>query len=305
MTTLLHSVNQPVRLPLLAQKQVTLFLKREDLLHPFISGNKYRKLKYNVLEAQGQGHETLLTFGGAFSNHILATAFAASERGLKSIGVIRGDELEHAWQGNPTLAKAHSYGMVFKFVSREIYRAKTEVSFLALLQEQFGRFYVVPEGGTNALAVKGCEEILIEADAGFDLICTCVGTGGTVAGLINSSFEQQHVLGFSALKGTFLQADVQKLSTNDRWRLMTDYHFGGYAKVTCELVEFINAFKQQTRIPLDPIYTGKMMFGLLDMVKRDTFAPGTKLLAIHTGGLQGIDGMNSVLKKKNLPLLQR
>ncbi|MGC1516906.1 MAG: 1-aminocyclopropane-1-carboxylate deaminase/D-cysteine desulfhydrase, partial [Maribacter sp.] len=138
----MQSVNQPVRLPLLTQKQVTLVLKREDLLHPFISGNKYRKLKYNLLEAQRQGHETLLTFGGAFSNHILATAFAASERGLKSIGVIRGDELEHTWQDNPTLAKAHTYGMVFKFVSREIYRAKAEVSFLTLLQKQFGRFYV-------------------------------------------------------------------------------------------------------------------------------------------------------------------
>lgn len=299
----MQSIHQTVQLPMLDQKQVSLVLKREDLLHPLISGNKYRKLKYNLLEAAKEGRKTILTFGGAFSNHIAATAFAAAEKGFKSIGVIRGDELRQTWQHNPTLKKAHENGMVFKFVNRETYRGKDQISFLQHLKKEFGDFYLVPEGGTNQLAIRGCEEILNQEDHTFNIICTCVGTGGTVSGLINSSFEHQEVLGFSALKGDFLRSEIQKNAKNQRWKLITDYHFGGYGKITQELVQFINDFKQQTQIPLDPIYTGKMMFGLLDMVKHDTFVKGTKILAIHTGGLQGIHGMNSVLKKKNLPLL--
>ncbi|WP_419212550.1 1-aminocyclopropane-1-carboxylate deaminase/D-cysteine desulfhydrase [Maribacter sp. X9] len=299
----MQSKNELVQLPLLNKKQITLVLKREDLIHPFISGNKYRKLKYNLLEANKVGYDTLLTFGGAFSNHIAASAFAACEMGFKIIGVIRGEELERNWQDNPTLLKAYENGMVFKFVSRETYRHKEEVSFLFNLKKEFGDFYVIPEGGTNELAIKGCEEILTQEDRQFDVVCTSVGTGGTVSGLVNSSFEHQQVIGFSALKGDFLKTDIERMTTNPRWKLIPDYHFGGYGKITAELVAFINNFKQQTQIPLDPIYTGKMLFGLLDMVKHDTFVKGTKIVAIHTGGLQGIHGMNSVLKKKNLPLL--
>jgi len=273
------------------------------LLHPFISGNKYRKLKYNLLAAKEQNYYTLLTFGGAYSNHIAALAFAGKERGMKTIGIIRGEELQDNWQGNPTLEQAHKNGMLFKFVSRQAYRENESAKFIAQLKQQFGDFYLVPEGGTNALAVKGCEEILVEQDAEFDVICTCVGTGGTVAGLINSSHGYQQVLGFSALKGDFLNETIGKITTKENWRLMTDYHFGGYAKVSLELIQFINQFKTVTGIPLDPIYTGKMLFGLLDMIKNDNFAKGIKILAIHTGGLQGITGMNTVLKKKNLPLL--
>lgn len=299
----MQSKNQFVHLPILSEKNVTLALKREDLLHPFISGNKYRKLKYNLLEARMEGHTTILTFGGAYSNHIVATAFAAVEKGFKSIGVIRGEELKDTWHQNPTLQRAHEQGMAFKFVNRELYRRKDEALFLSNLRKEYGNFYLVPEGGTNALAIKGCQEIMTIEDEEFDFICTCVGTGGTVSGLINSSFGHQEVLGFSALKGDYLKNDILKMTENQRWKLITDYHFGGYGKITRELIEFINSFKEQAKIPLDPIYTGKMMFGLLDMVKRDTFARGTKILAIHTGGLQGIDGMNGVLKKKNLPLL--
>lgn len=303
MVTCLQSENQLIQLPILKEKEVTLVVKREDLLHPFVSGNKYRKLKYNLIEAKNRGNDTILTFGGAFSNHIAATAFASAEKGFKSIGVIRGDELEHSWHLNPTLQKAHEYGMIFKFVTRETYRKKEEVPFILDLKKEFGNFYLVPEGGTNALAIKGCQEIITSEDKQFDFICTCVGTGGTVSGLINSSFSNQRVLGFSALKGDFLKTEIQKMSNNERWDLLTDYHFGGYGKIALELVQFINGFKVQTKIPLDPIYTGKMMYGLLDMVKRDIFVKQTKILAIHTGGLQGIPGMNSVLKKKNLPLL--
>ncbi len=299
----LQSINQYIQLPFLEEKNILLALKREDLLHPFLSGNKYRKLKYNLIAAKEQGHHTLLTFGGAYSNHIAAVAFAGKEQGMKTIGIIRGEELHNNWQGNPTLEQAHGNGMLFKFVSRQVYREKDNATFITALQQQFGDFYLVPEGGTNALAIKGCEEILDERDTIFDVICTCVGTGGTLAGLINSSNDDQRVLGFSALKADFLHKDITEITRKDNWRLMTDYHFGGYAKVSLELIQFINRFKVDTGIPLDPIYTGKMLFGLFDMIKNDNFAKRTKILAIHTGGIQGIKGMNTVLKKKNLPLL--
>ena len=290
-------------MPLLKEKGICLYLKREDTIHPFISGNKYRKLKYNLLEAKKQGKETLLTFGGAFSNHIAAAAYAGHEQGLKTIGVIRGEELADKWQNNPTLQLAHKHGMQFHFVTRSAYRLKNDTSFIEDLKEKFGDFYLLPEGGTNDLAVKGCTEILTDADAPFDYICSAVGTGGTLAGLINAAQPHQTVLGFPALKGDFLSEEICTFVHNDRWRLITDYHFGGYAKVDQQLVSFINLFKQKTGVPLDPIYTGKMLFGIFDLIKQDVFEPGTQILAIHTGGLQGIKGMNLVLKKKNLPLL--
>ena len=299
----MQSINQLVELPLFKEKQITLVIKREDLLHPFISGNKFRKLKYNILEAQKERNHTLLTFGGAYSNHIAAMAYAANQRGLKSIGIIRGEELENSWHKNATLQKAHDDGMRFKFINRGDYRQKGNLKFIEQLRNEFGEFYMVPEGGTNSLAIKGCEEILTEKDEDFDFICSSVGTGGTVSGLINASFLHQHVIGFSALKEDFLKADIEKSVNNERWQLNTEFHFGGYAKISEELVCFINEFKEKTAIPLDPIYTGKMMFGLFHMAKHDIFEPKTKILAIHTGGLQGIAGMNGVLKKKNLPLL--
>lgn len=296
--------NQHIDIPLLREKGVILNIKREDTIHPLISGNKYRKLKYNLLEAKKRGKDTLLTFGGAFSNHIAATAYAGHEQGLKTIGVIRGEELENKWQDNPTLKLAHEHGMQFHFVSRSHYRLKSEASFIQDLKERFGDFYLLPEGGTNALAVKGCAEILTQNDTKFDYICSAAGTGGTVAGLINASQPHQTVLGFPALKGNFLIDEIRTFAHSDRWRLVTDYHFGGYAKVNQQLIAFINLFKRETGISLDPIYTGKMLFGIFDLVKRDVFPPETQILAIHTGGLQGIKGMNQILKKKNLPLLE-
>ncbi|RDY59267.1 1-aminocyclopropane-1-carboxylate deaminase/D-cysteine desulfhydrase [Flagellimonas nanhaiensis] len=296
--------NQKVDLPVLREKEVTLYIKREDTIHPLISGNKYRKLKYNLIEAKNQGHNTLLTFGGAFSNHIAAVACAGHEQGFRTIGVIRGEELEDRWHENPTLQLAHQHGMQFHFVSRSAYRDKATPSFHQQLQNTFGEFYLLPEGGTNSLAVKGCEEILTDEDADFDLICSCVGTGGTLAGLINSAKSHQKVYGFPALKGDFLHEDIRKFARNTRWELQLDYHFGGYGKVNQELVDFINTFKKDTGIPLDPIYTGKMLFGIFDLIKRNVFQQGIQVLTIHTGGLQGIKGMNLVLKKKNLPLLE-
>jgi 1-aminocyclopropane-1-carboxylate deaminase len=289
-------------------KGVSLYIKREDELHSFISGNKYRKLKYNLVEAHSQNKKVLLTFGGAYSNHIAAVAFAGKEFGFETIGVIRGDELANNLNKvlleNPTLKFASEHGMKFYFVSRSEYRNKTSTEFLNNLKAKFENFYLVPEGGTNEFAVKGCEEILTKSDAIFDIVCSAVGTGGTISGLINSLKEHQKVIGFPALKGDFLQNEINKfVHKNNNWNLNLQYSFGGYAKFSEELIIFINKFKTETSIPLDAVYTGKMLFGIVDLIKNNCFNRGTKILAIHTGGLQGNDGMNVVLKKRGFPQL--
>ena len=282
------------------QNDISLFIKRDDLIHPIISGNKFRKLKYNLIEAKNQKKITLLTFGGAFSNHILAVSAAGKEYGFDTIGIIRGEELEDKIETNPTLQKAKEFGMVFDFISREEYRNKNNPEFLKKLKGKFGEFYLIPEGGTNEFAIKGCEEILTEDDKNFDFICCAVGTGGTISGIINSSNENQKILGFPALKGDFLTEDIRKFAKKDNWELVTDYHFGGYAKYDATLIEFINNFYEKYQIPLDPIYTSKMVFGVLDLIEKEYFPPKSKILVIHTGGLQGINGINAILKQKNL-----
>lgn len=287
----------------LSRNKVSVFIRREDLIHPFISGNKFRKLKYNLLQAKSENKETFLTFGGAFSNHIAAAAYAGKEYGFKTIGIIRGDELESKISENPTLQFAQECGMQFKFVTREDYRHKTEVEFISNLKQEFGDFYLVPEGGTNEFAIKGCEEILTKEDAEFDFICCAVGTGGTISGIINSLLPHQKVLGFPALKGDFLKEDIRKFARNENWEVITDYHFGGYGKVNPELIAFINQFYDENQIPLDPIYTGKMVFGVMDLIEKNYFPENSKILLIHTGGLQGIKGMNIQLKNKNLPTI--
>lgn len=277
---------------------IRLFIKREDLIHPFVSGNKFRKLKFNLAEANKEKQTTLLTFGGAFSNHIAAVAAAGKLHNFKTIGIIRGEELVTKIDSNPTLRFAQENGMQFKFVTRENYREKTSSEFLGQLTREFGRFYSIPEGGTNELAVKGCAEIITETAHYFDTICCAVGTGGTIAGICHGAFSHQQVLGFPALKGDFLQQEIEQYVSKDNWRLIHEYHFGGYGKVTEELVQFMNTFKQQTQIPLDPIYTGKMLFGIIDLIKKGHFAKQNRILAIHSGGLQGIDGMNQRLERK-------
>ena len=284
---------------------ISLTIKREDLNHPFISGNKLRKLKYNLLQAKAEKQTTLLTFGGAFSNHIAAVAYAGKEQGFKTIGIIRGDELFDKIEENPTLKFAQENGMEFEFVSREDYRLKNEISFIEKLKNKFGDFYLVPEGGTNELAVKGCEEILTTEDSVFNYVCCAVGTGGTISGLINSASLNQKILGFPALKGDFLNDEIRIFAKKNNWELISDYHFGGYGKVNLELIEFINAFFEKNKVPLDPIYTGKMVFGVIDLVRKNYFPADSKILLIHTGGLQGIEGMNLKLKQKKLPILKR
>lgn len=281
---------------------IWLYLKREDLLHPTVSGNKFRKLKYNLLEAKKQEKTKLLTFGGAFSNHISATAAAGKEFGFETIGVIRGEELgknlEKTLAGNPTLKFAASCGMGLYFLSREEYRQKDSEKVLGKLKQKFGDFYLLPQGGTNELAIKGCEEILSEEDKSFDYVCCPVGTGGTLAGIARSSGEQQQVLGFSVLKGDFISLETKKFVKKNNWKIIPNYHFGGYGKVSGELVHFMNEYKKTYQIQLDPIYTGKMMFGIFDLVDKGFFKENTRILAVHTGGLQGIQGMNQKLEQK-------
>ena len=296
------TTNQQIQLTF--SNGIELFIKREDKLHPIISGNKYRKLKYNIEEAKNSNQTTLLTFGGAFSNHILAVAGAGAEFGFKTIGVIRGEELESKIGENPTLAKAQELGMQFYFVSRTAYRDKEEASFVSHLHEKYGSFYLVPEGGTNNLAIKGCEEILTDADKEYFTHITCaVGTGGTISGLINSSGQNQQIIGFSSLKGAFLSEVIRNFVSKTNWSINDSYHFGGYGKVTDELIQFLNSFYSQTAIPLDPVYTGKMVFGVLDLIEKGYFPENSKILMIHTGGLQGIKGMNFALKNKNKEII--
>lgn len=291
-----------VKLPVLEEYGVTLSFKREDLLFPHLSGNKYRKLKYNLREAAARGDKTLITFGGAYSNHLHATAAAGKEFGFRTIGFVRGEELRGG-PLNPTLSEAKRWGMQLEFLSRADYRNKSNPEFLQSLLVDFGPAYLLPEGGTNDLAVAGCSEILGPSDREATHICCPVGTGGTLAGLIRSAGPRQRVLGYPALKAPEFKMEQASLIPGANWGLITDYHFGGYGKINAELVCFINDFKALTGIPLDPVYTGKMAFGILADIRLGRLPAGSRVLAIHTGGLQGIKGMNMRLKKKNLPLL--
>lgn len=287
---------QEVINPILSSNELRLFVKRDDLIHPHISGNKWRKLKYNILDALQQNHHTILTFGGAFSNHIAATAFAAKKAGLESVGVIRGEDDSE----NPTLKFARQNGMKLHFVSRHDYRKKTEASFLKDLEQQFDRHYLVPEGGANGLGVKGCTEILTEVNENVDFVCCACGTATTAAGIALTLEESQKLLCFPVLKnGRFLQEEMNNMIQESRLRplsnmdveFINDYHFGGYAKLKPSLLTFISKFEKENNILLDPVYTGKMMFGIFDLIQAGYFSKGTSILAIHTGGLQGWEGM--------------
>ncbi|MDQ3292640.1 MAG: pyridoxal-phosphate dependent enzyme [Bacteroidota bacterium] len=282
--------------PLLQGKQITLYLKREDLLHPQISGNKWRKLKYNLIEARNQQKNTLLTFGGAYSNHIAAVAAAGQEYNFRTIGFIRGESHQPL---NPTLQFAQNCGMQLLYLDRTTYRQKQDPAFQENLKKEYPDAYLLPEGGTNLLAVKGCAEIITEINIPFDYICCAAGTGGTLAGIIARLNGHAQVLGFPALKGgQFLTTDIEALIQEyngqeyQNWELQTDYHFGGYAKVKPELITFIQTFKATHHIQLEPVYTGKMLYGIYDLIRQDFFKSGCTIIAIHTGGLQGLAGFS-------------
>ena len=261
-------------------------VKRIDLAHPTISGNKFYKLKYNLIEAKQQGFPALISFGGAYSNHIFALAHAAHAYSFKSIGIIRGEELKNQ-PLNQTLQTAQDLGIQLEFVSRSQYRQKHTAGFLADLQHKYPDAYIIPEGGSNVLAVKGCEEILSDDDRkNYDVICCAVGTGGTISGIINASATHQKVIGFSALKGDFLVKEVAQWTTKNNWQMIEEDCFGGYGKFNDELLNFIEKIKHDSNIPFEPIYTGKMVYRINQMVQENYFPAHTRILLIHTGGLQ-------------------
>lgn len=284
--------------------KVRLFMKREDLVHPEISGNKYWKLFYNInhyLDSQPQ-EPLIITFGGAYSNHISAVAALGKNLGIRTLGIIRGDELSDRWMHNPTLHFAHCCGMDFRFVSRTAYRDKTPLKLQ--LKNEFPNALVVPEGGTNLLAVEGVRHMLNEETKSFDYLCTAVGTGGTVAGISKFSNENQKVMGFKVVDDQSVEKRVSQLSPIRKVEFM-EAHFGGYGKITDENVRFINGFSESFGIPLDPVYTGKMMQKIFELIDQGFFPENSRILAFHTGGLQGIDGANTLLAKQHRTLIEK
>jgi 1-aminocyclopropane-1-carboxylate deaminase len=275
----------PVRARQLEGSGVSLWIKREDLIHPWVSGNKWRKLKYNIQEAQNQGFKKVFTFGGAYSNHIFATGGAGKLFGINTVGIIRGDELTP--DSSPTLRFAHDCDMELIFVSRTDYRNKQ------LLAKRFGEgCFVIPEGGSNTLALLGLNEMMTEVYSQLKPthIACAVGTGGTLAGIVAASHPETEVMGFAALNGSFLKGEIQKLipECQKDFKIFDNYTFGGYAKTTPQLMDFIRDFESQNPdIQLEQVYTAKMFYGLFDLIQQGYFPNNSTVLAIHTGGLQG------------------
>ena len=294
---------QRLQSPFLEKADIQLYVKRDDLIHPQFGGNKWRKLKYNLDFAKNNKFDTLLTFGGAWSNHIYATAAAGKHFGFNTIGLIRGEEHIPL---NSTLSFARDCGMQLHYISRTQYRQKDQAAFLQDIKQQFGNVYILPEGGSNSLAIKGCaetvKEISREMKTPFDIICCASGTGATLAGLVSALKPRQAAIGFSVLKGgEFLNHEVETFlngeetppdSLKNNWYIETDFHFGGYAKINHELVQFMSEFQAQYGFELDAVYTGKMFYGLFERIKSKTFKSGTTIIAVHSGGLQGNKGFN-------------
>lgn len=290
-----------VEIPL--EKNIQLFLKREDLIHPTISGNKFWKLYYNINSYLEKNIENpfIITFGGAFSNHISAVSALGKEFGLKTLGIIRGEELTDKWGENPTLKTANENGMQFRFVTRDEYREKETLT--QILQKEFPDALIIPEGGTNKEAVEGIQLMLNNETKSFDYLCTAVGTGGTIAGISKFAGINQKVLGFTVVDDSSLKEKISGYSERDNFELI-EAHDGKYGKITDENIRFINDFKEKFNIQLDPIYTGKMMRKIFEMIETNKFQEGSKILAFHTGGLQGIRGANEMLKKQNRDLIK-
>ncbi len=276
--------------PLLAQKEIELWIKRDDLIHPVISGNKWRKLKYILNHALTLNAHTIVSMGGAYSNHCHALAFAGKQLNLKAKAYIRGERPKKL---NPTLQDIIDWGMELTFISRSEYRQLRDFKKQDDLPTLQKGEYWLPEGGSTKLALRGVGGIINEIELAYDFLCVPCGTGTTLAGLINSAPTHSQVIGFSALKGAdFLVKDVKKILGKDKsnrlnWSIQLDYHFGGFAKYNNDLLLFIEDFNKQHNIEIEPVYTGKMFYGLFDLIRQDYFRPGQKIVAIHTGGLQG------------------
>ncbi|MDO6562591.1 pyridoxal-phosphate dependent enzyme [Amphritea sp. 1_MG-2023] len=292
-----------IDLPLFRQAGVQLELLRLDLIHPQISGNKWFKLKYALQAVEASSCRRVVSFGGAWSNHIHALAYAGFERGIDTIGVIRG---ERSAMLSPTLQDAERWGMQLEFVSRSQYRNKQDDAFLAWLEQAYGEFHCLPEGGSGEWVIAGCREIMSLFNThDYDLICSACGTGGTLAGLIASKPSDVDLLGVSALKGgEFLYHDIRQLLTQagiddpGGWSLALDCHEGGYAKVSSRLALAMQQFTQCSGIELEPVYTGKALLALLQRLAAGEFSRGSRIMLIHSGGMQGLRGMQAALRKK-------
>ena len=279
---------------LFSRHQLEVYVYRLDLLPPHFSGNKWFKLKYNLERAQQLKKKSLLSFGGAYSNHIYELASIGKKYGLNTIGIIRG---EFTTPLNPILSFAKKCGMRLVYVDRATYREKHSPEFIQSLRKEFGNFYLIPEGGSNAWAVKGCKEIVSHLSLPYDYICTPCGTAGTLAGLVAGVPATKEVLGFAVLKnGAFLKDQTlsllhayektfQTTLLHKNFTLCLDYHLGGYAKKPQELLSFIENFIQKHHIPIEWIYTGKMLYGIYDLIQKGFFKPYSKIVALHTGGL--------------------
>ena len=278
----------------LTRLDLQLFVKRDDLIHPMISGNKWRKLNYNLSVAKEKGKGQLLTFGGAFSNHLIATAAAGKLLGFRTVGVVRGEEPKK-W--SQTLLDCKAEEMQLEFVSRSDYRLKNQALFLKQLERKFGESFIIPEGGANELGAKGCKEIIEEIKIPFDFVCCSAGTGTTAAGLLNA-LDHENLLAFSALKGGgYLKNEILSYNTNqlkcDQLKLLENYHFGGYAKINDELIAFVKHFYNLYHLKLDLVYTAKLFFGVFDLIQQNYFPKGSRIVLIHSGGLQGNRGIES------------
>ena len=291
-------INHPLRLKEI-EGELEITLKREDQIHPDISGNKWRKLKYNFQHAKQNGYQSVLTFGGAFSNHLAAVASAGHQYGFQTHGIVRGEELETQTL-NPTLLYCTYKGMALHFVSRTLYRNKKQALASVIIDDK--NPYVIPEGGTNALAVNGCTEILTSDDKEFDTIAVAVGTGGTMAGLIQSISVHQHLVGFQVVKDIEILSRIRTFVSNDRWSLVPTYDAVGYAKTPKALIDFAHSVAGQTGVILDPLYTAPMLWHLIKKWKEKTWNFGNRLLIIHTGGHQSIKGINQRLTQQGSSL---
>jgi 1-aminocyclopropane-1-carboxylate deaminase len=285
----IYSPVQQINNKLFNDKGLKVFMKRDDLIHPIISGNKWRKLKYVLLQAQAQNKTHLVTFGGAYSNHLLATAAAAAKFGFKATGIVRGEEVQ-----NDTLFLCKLHGMQLLFIDRESYRDKQALfnNFFADNEQAF----FIDEGGASPEGANGVSELVDELTEPYDHIFCACGTGTTAAGIINGITAHKLLTQFNAVpvfkNGGFMKAEIDRfLITPADYVLHTDYHFGGYGKTTPELISFIKQFVADTGILIEPIYTGKMLYTLYDLAAKDHFAPGSKILAIHSGGIWGLLGM--------------
>lgn len=276
--------------------KVKLYIKREDLIHPQISGNKYWKLLYNINDylKSHPKKPLIITFGGAFSNHISALSAVGKILKIQTLGIIRGEELSEKWKQNPTLNYAAGNGMNFRFISREEYRDKEMI--MKRLQLEFPDALIIPEGGTNEKAVLGIKMMLNNDTKDFDYLCTAVGTGGTIAGISEFCEGNQKVIGFKVVEDKSLQQKISELTSNKNYHLI-DATFGGYGKINDENIRFINDFKAKYNIPLEPVYTGKMLQKVFEMIEENYFDEGSRILCFHTGGLQGVEGANLMLQK--------